>query len=286
MSIAGGVHNALTAAKEYNCDCVQLFVANQRQWTHPVLTDEQIDEFKQARQETGIGPVIAHSSYLINLCAAKDDTRSKGIAALKDEYDRCGKLGVDYLVLHPGAHVGQGEDVGIAKIVEGLLMLFETHPKSSCQLLLETTAGQGSCLGHTFEQLGRIINEVKKQRPGGKSHKPLGVCLDTCHVFAAGYDYRTAAGCKKMLDHFDDLIGLDLLKVIHVNDSKVELDKRVDRHEHIGKGHIGRDGFINLLADSRINHLPLILETPKGKSEGGKDMDKLNMAALRRLAKG
>ncbi|MCF7956997.1 MAG: deoxyribonuclease IV [Phycisphaerae bacterium] len=285
LSIAGGLHNALTAAREYRCDCVQLFVANQRQWKHPPLTAVQIDDFKQTREATGISPVVAHSSYLINLCAANEDTRKKGIAALMDEYGRCGELGVDYLVLHPGAHVGQGEAVGTAKIVEALEMLFTAYPDPDCQLLLETTAGQGSCLGHTFEQLANIINGVKRQWRGHEGNLPLGVCLDTCHVFAAGYDFRTPQGYEKMISQFDEHIGLSLLKVIHANDSKTELNNHVDRHEHIGKGHIGREGFINLLTDERINGLPIILETPKGKSKGGKEMDLLNLAALRRLAR-
>ena len=277
-SIAGGAHNALTEAKEVGCDCVQLFVANQRQWKHPPLTDQQIELFTQTRRETAISPIVAHSSYLINLAAANRETRDKSIAALADEFDRCNRLGIEYLVLHPGAHVGRGEQVGMDKIVSGLETVIDRCGTMS-RILLETTAGQGECLGHRFEELSQIIERVNS----GKN--TLGVCLDTCHILAAGYDFRTPAGYKQVMKEFDDAIGIDKLLALHINDSKTDLGSRVDRHEHIGKGFVGSKGFTHFLTDGRLRGLPFILETPKGKSPAGKDMDQLNLANLRRLAK-
>ena len=278
LSIAGGLHNALLDARRLNCQCVQLFVANQRQWKHSPLTAEQIDTFIQTRRRTNLNPVVAHSSYLINLAALDRHIRHRSIAALSDEYQRCCKLNIDYLVLHPGAHVGQGPEVGLRKIVSALNTLFSESRDAGCMLLLETTAGQGSCLGCTFEQLAYLIDNVKQSQR-------LGVCLDTCHIFAAGYDLRTPEACEETIDRFDKIIGLSRLAVVHANDSKTPWNSHVDRHEHIGKGHLGRLAFRHLLSDPRIRRLPLILETPKGKSPGGRDLDMLNLAALRRLGR-
>ncbi len=277
-SIAGGIHNALTEAKELGCDCVQLFVANQRQWKHPTLTDQQVETFIQTRRQTAISPVVAHSSYLINLAAANQETRDKSVAALTDEFGRCNRLGIEYLVLHPGAHVGQGEQVGLDKIISGLETVINLSDSTS-QILLETTAGQGSCLGCTFEQLAQIIERVNS------GNNNLGVCLDTCHILAAGYDFKTPAGYKHVMKQFDNAIGINKLLALHINDSKTDLNSRVDRHEHIGKGFVGSKGFTHFLTDKRLRGLPFILETPKGQSPAGKDMDSLNLTNLRRLTK-
>lgn len=278
MSIAGGLGNALIEAKKYRCGCVQMFVANQRQWRHGALSDEQIADFRQIHLDAGISPVVAHSSYLINLAAGDRDIYRKSQGALADELDRCEKLGIDYLVFHPGAHVGQGEQVGLDKIVAALDLILDKAGDLSCKLLLETTAGQGTCLGHTFEHLAYIIDRSEHT-------EQLGVCLDTCHVFAAGYDLRTKDAYQQTIKQFDDTISLKKLMAIHVNDSRTEFNSHVDRHEHIGKGYLGKDAFVNLLSDTRLSHLPFILETPKVETPGGKDMDLLNLATLGRLAK-
>jgi deoxyribonuclease-4 len=278
MSVAGGVENALWAAKKYRCQCVQMFVVNQRQWRRPVLTDEQIQRFRETRQQTKISPVVVHASYLINLAAADRDTYQKSLMAIIDELRRCETLGADYYVLHPGSHMGLGEEKGLKKIIASVNKVFHKIDDGNCKLLLETTAGQGTSLGCRFEQLAYIIEQAE-------ASDRLGVCIDTSHIFAAGYDFREPETFKQMLRQFDDILGLERLQVIHVNDSKTGLGSGVDRHEHIGKGKIGREGFRNFLTDRRTRYLPFILETPKGKSPGGRDLDKLNLNALRRWAR-
>lgn len=278
MSIAGGLENALWAARKYRCQCVQMFVVNQRQWRRPALTEEQIQRFRETRRETKISPVVVHASYLINLAAADKDTHQKSLMAISDELGRCERLGVDYYVLHPGAHRGQGEKKGLEKIVSSLQKVFVKVGDGTCKLLLETTAGQGTSLGCRFEHLAYILDHTE-------SSDRLGVCVDTSHIFAAGYDFRTPETFTQTIRQFDDILGLQRLQIIHVNDSKTDLGCRVDRHEHIGKGKLGRSSFRNFLTDRRTRYLPFILETPKGKSPGGRDLDKLNLNALRRLAR-
>ena len=278
MSIGGGLENALVSASKYRCGCVQMFLFNQRQWDRVELTDGQVEVFRRVRRQTKIRQVAAHSSYLINLAAADNDILRKSKAALADEYARCGRLGIEYLVLHPGSHVGQGESKGLAKVVAGVNRVLAKSNDSGCQILFETTAGQGSCLGHSFEQLAYLLEQVE-------ASERMGVCLDTCHIFAAGYDVRSEGAYRETIGRFDDVVGLGRLKVVHVNDSKRELGSRVDRHEHIGKGLLGRDAFRYFVKDRRLRGAAFILETPKGKSTGGRDMDMLNLAALRRLAR-
>jgi deoxyribonuclease-4 len=277
MSVAGGLHNALLAAKKYRCSCVQLFVTNQRQWIRSPLKDDEAEMFIRTRRETGIAPVVAHGSYLINLAAVDPATYKKSLSALADELDRCEKLEIDFYVIHPGAHMGQGEKAGLNKIVTSINKVFSKVNSDHCQLLLETTAGQGTCLGHRFEHLAYLIEHIKQS-------DRVGVCLDTSHVFAAGYDIRSQPSFRKTIRQFDNTIGLERLKVIHANDSKTPLASGVDRHEHIGKGKLGKQTFRNFLTDKRTRNLPFILETPKGKSPGGRDLDMLNFATLRRLA--
>jgi len=276
MSIAGGLENALLAGQKRRCQCIQMFVANQRQWQHPPLTDQQIKTFRQTRDKTSLSPVAAHASYLINLAAADKTVYRKSITALSDEYDRCRRLQLEYLIIHPGAHMGQGPPKGIKKIVGALNHILNKYDRSHCKIILETTAGQGTCLGHTFAQIAKIISTSAHPRR-------LGVCLDTCHIFAAGYDFRTESAYRNTMREFDQTIGLSKLEVIHINDTRTDLGSHVDRHEHIGKGFIGRDGFRHFLTDHRLRHIPFILETPKGLSPGGRDLDMLNLAALRRL---
>ncbi len=277
-SIAGGLHKALTEGQELGCKSIQLFVANQRQWKHPPLTDQQILTFKTTREETGIDPIVAHSSYLINLGATVPDTYQKSLIALADELDRCDRLGIEYLVMHPGSHLGQGVKAGISQIAQSLANVLNQIQPENTIILLETTAGQGTNLGYRFEQLAEIINQT-----GMEDY--LGVCLDTCHIFAAGYDFSTPQKCGEVFGAFDSTIGLNRLKVIHVNDSKTEFGQNKDRHEHIGQGKIGTKALSYLLKQSEPMDLTYILETPKDVTPDGINYDRINLELLRKLFK-
>ncbi|MCH7491936.1 MAG: deoxyribonuclease IV [Gemmatimonadetes bacterium] len=276
MSVAGGFENAFAAGLRAGCDCLQIFVKNQRQWNAKPLTDEVVHSYRTAARETGLSPVVAHASYLVNLASPDAALRRRSVAALADEVIRCHRLGVAYLVLHPGAHMGEGVDSGIRRIIRCLDDLHKAVADASTSVLLETTAGQGSSIGHEVEHLARIIDGVRQP-------ERLGVCVDTCHVFAAGYDISTADGYERLATELVDLITLDHVKCFHVNDSKGACGSRVDRHEHIGKGKIGSAGFRNLLNDPRFASVPKILETPKGVDGRGTDLDRVNLGRLRRL---
>ena len=276
LSVAGGLHCALTAAATVGCDCVQIFVRNQRQWQAPPLSAEAAQLFEVTQRDTGVQPVIAHSSYLINLASPDPQTRKRSSAALRDEYRRCGKLGVAGLVVHPGAHLDDTLETGIKRIVKGLNRVLRACHAVDTSILLETTAGQGSSIGHRFEHLAAI-------RAGLDEPARVGLCLDTCHLFTAGFDFRTAAGYERMMAELDDLVGLGYVRCIHTNDSKRELGSRVDRHEHIGKGRIGKDGFAHFVNDPRFAGIPMILETPKGEDGRGTDLDRVNLKRLRSL---
>ena len=272
-SIAGGLYKAFERAQAATCDAVQIFVKSNRSWAVNPLTQDEIAQFKTKAEETGIAPVVAHTSYLLNLGTPDELLWEKSRNMLITELERCEALGVPWLVLHPGAHVGSGEAAGIAQVAQGLGEVHAATSGFSAQILLETTAGQGSSLGHTFEQLARIIALT----PQGER---LGVCLDTCHIFAAGYELRTADGYAATMAAFDRALGLERLKALHLNDSKGELGCRKDRHEHIGKGHIGLEGFRNVMNDPRLAGLPGLLETPKGDDL---QEDRENLAVLRSL---
>ncbi|MEW5875885.1 MAG: deoxyribonuclease IV [Candidatus Zixiibacteriota bacterium] len=274
MSIAGGLFNAILHAEKAGCRCVQLFVKSSNQWRAKPLGDEEIAQFKSERERTGIGPAVAHSSYLINVGSPDDALYEKSREALLIEFQRCVQLGVEYLVFHPGAHVGSGVEAGIERIAKAMSWVLGKETGGSSMLLLETTAGAGSHIGSTFEELQSILERVGD---------PLrtGVCLDTCHIFSAGYDIRDEAVYKKTMSQFDKVIGLDRLKAIHFNDSKFDIGTHKDRHEHIGKGFIGADGFGCFMKDKRLKTVPKVLETPK--DEDGK-YDKMNLALLRKLA--
>ncbi|MDY7009947.1 MAG: deoxyribonuclease IV [Planctomycetota bacterium] len=272
LSISGGLHRALESAGDYGFDCVAMFVRNQRQWRAGALSDEAIATFHEVRRRLKIAPVVAHGSYLVNL-AGKPDVRRKSIIAMSDELDRCERLGIEYLVFHPGSH--ENEDEGIALVAEALGEIV-AEIRGKTKILIETTAGQGHYLGRTFEQIAEILARLERQ-------KRFGVCLDTCHIFAAGYDIRTPKAYRKTVDEFDKVIGIGQLLAIHLNDSVGELGSRVDRHTHIGEGKIGLAGFAEILNDRRLADLPMILETPKGADEAGRDWDDLNVASLRGL---
>ncbi len=274
QSIAGGIHTAFDRARRAGCVTLQVFVKNNNQWKGKPLTDEDIASYKTAASKSNIAPVVAHSCYLINLCAVDPMILKKSREAFLDELRRCDVLGIPYFNFHPGAHLGEGEKEGIKRIVESLNWIHRQTQGSPVLSVLETTAGQGSVLGYRFEHLREIIDTVDEP------HR-MAVCIDTCHIFAAGYDMRTDEGYERIMRQFDEIIGLDQLVAIHANDSKRELGSRVDRHEHIGKGAIGKEGFRLLMQDERLKHIPKILETPKGKDL---KEDKMNLNVLRTLA--
>ena len=273
MSIAGGVGRAVDRGVEVGCDTIQIFTKNSNQWRARPISDEEVAGFKEKLEESGIDSVVAHDSYLINLASPDPGLLERSRNAFLEEMNRAEALGIPYLVMHPGSHKGSGVDVGLRTIAESFDRLHEQTVGFRLMVLLETTAGQGTNLGFTFEHLRRIIDMTAE---GGR----LGVCLDTCHAFTAGYDITSRNGYEKMWEEFDSEIGLDRLKVIHLNDSKKDLGSRVDRHEHIGKGTLGLEPFRMLVNDERLREIPMILETPKGPDYAE---DKENLATLRNL---
>lgn len=274
MSIAGGFALAVDRARQIGATALQIFLKNSNQWRAREIPPEEAELFHDQVRQSDLAPPVAHSSYLINLASPAPDTALQSAQALMDELARAQLLGIVGVILHPGAHMKQGEPEGLRKIAEQLNQVLDATKGNPTAVYLETTAGQGSCLGYRFEQLAEIIAMVEE--------KPrVAVCLDTCHVFAAGYDLRTRQGVEATLKQFDETIGLGQLRVIHANDSQKPLGSRRDRHEHIGRGEIGEVGFACLLQDPRLRHIPFILETPK---EEGLEEDRMNLATLRRLA--
>jgi len=275
-SIAGGVFNAVERGKKATCDTIQMFNKSNNQWRAKKIGDDELEKYFEAIDKTGVTVSTSHTSYLINIASPNPELNEKSYLALKEEMERCQTLKIPNLVMHPGSHVGTGEDVGMDKIAENLVRLFnELDDDQNVTLLLETTAGQGSNLGYTFEQIAYMIDKAR-------SHDMLGVCLDTCHIFAAGYPISEAKDYKKTMKQFDDIIGLDRLRIIHMNDSKKEFGSKRDRHEHIGEGSIGLDAFANFVNDKRLVNVPMILETPKG-DELKEDIE--NLKRLRSLIK-
>jgi deoxyribonuclease IV len=270
LSISGGMHHALEKAEELGIQAVQIFLKNSNRWIARPYTADDISAFNEARARVPDILIFAHTGYLINL-AGEGDTLVKSIQALGDELDRAALLGIDYLVLHPGSHGGRGIESGIERVSDSLNRILDK--KQHTMVLLETTAGQGSSIGHRFEHLHSIIDRVTLK-------KRLGICLDTCHIFAAGYDISEKKNFNSVIREFDGIIGLDRLRLIHINDSKRECGSRVDRHEHIGRGRIGTAGFTLLLNSPRLAKIPFILETPKFNDD---EADKINLKILRRL---
>lgn len=274
FSIAKGLHKAFDEAVKYQCNALQIFTKNASTWKERTVSDAEIKAFEKAMAETGIRHVAAHTSYLINIAGNDPEKTAMSADALKNELIRCDQLGIPVLVLHPGSHLGDGEAVGIRRIADAVNKIFDAVPQVKTRLLLETTAGQGSNLGYTFEQIAAMMEEIDDK-------SRIGVCIDTCHIFAAGYDLTTKAAYRKTFDAFDAVIGLSRLYLIHVNDAKKGCGSRVDRHEHIGDGEIGLDGFACLVNDEKLAAIPKILETPKKKD--GKDADSINLKRLRTL---
>ncbi|NOZ29600.1 MAG: deoxyribonuclease IV [Chloroflexi bacterium] len=257
MSIAGGVSKAFDRGVLVGCEAMQIFTKNQNQWRAKPLEPAEIERFHQRHRETGIDPVVAHDAYLINLASPDEALWEKSLNAFIDELERAEALGLLGLVMHPGSHVGAGEDVGIDRIARALDRAHAATQGFRTLTILEITAGQGTNLGYTFEQLAAIRNAVDDPAR-------VAICFDTAHALAAGYEYRTPDAYAAMWEHFDQVLGLDLVKCFHLNDSKRDLGSRVDRHTHIGQGYVGLEGFRLLLNDPRFDGLPMLLETPKG----------------------
>lgn len=275
MSIAGGKFRAIERARRAGCNVLQIFVKNSNRWQEKDLTEQEVQDFQHERDASLLQSIVAHDSYLINLASPQESLWRRSRKAFLEELERAERLGLDYLVTHPGAHLGSGESRGIGRIACALDWIHERTEGYRVRIALETTAGQGTTLGHRFEHLRDIL---------GRCRHPdrIFVCVDTCHLFAAGYDFRGQEGYHQIMEEFDRILGEEKLKIFHVNDSKRELGSRVDRHEHIGQGCIGTSGFRWILNDPRWQGIPKILETPKG--EDLKE-DRRNLRVLRSLVR-
>lgn len=276
LSIAGGLHNALIEARRLKMDCVQVFTKNQRQWKAPPLTTEQIELWNQHRKESKIDQVVSHDSYLINLASPDAGNRKKSIDLFREELARCEALGIQNLVTHPGAHMKQGEAKGIKRVAKSLDEIHRDLPGLKTVTCLEVTAGQGTTLGYSFEHLRQIIDQCREP-------DRLAVCLDTAHMLAAGYDLTSSKGARAVLVELNELIGLSLVHCIHINDSKTPLASRVDRHEHIGHGHVSLDAFKVFVTKREFTKVPKILETAKEDHPDGRPWDLVNLEVLRGL---
>jgi len=274
MSIRGGVSMAIERARSINCTAMQIFVKNNMQWFARPLARAEIRAFLDHVQRRELLSVFGHANYLINLAATNLQFHANSIRALAEELVRADQLELPFLVLHPGAHLGAGEQAGLEKIVNSIDEVFRKVPNLKTKIALEITAGQGSCIGHRFEHLAHIIENVREP-------ERLRVCVDTAHLFAAGYDIGSESGIRKIFREFDRVVGSDRLVAIHVNDSKTPCGSRVDRHEHIGKGRIGLDAFRFVMRSPRFRKIPKVLETPKSKDLAE---DVINLNRLRRFA--
>ena len=277
MSIAGGVDKAPLRGREVGCDAIRIFTKSNRQWRARPLGDDEVEAFSTNLKAAGIGPVVAHDCYLLNLAAPVAAVWKRSVAAFREELERAERLGIPYLVTHPGSHLSAAEADGMARVAEALNVLHAALPRHRVRILLETTAGQGTSLGHRFEQLAAILEQVEA------AHR-VGLCLDTCHLFAAGYDIRSPKGYGEMMRALVTCVGHARVKAIHLNDSRQGLGSRVDRHAHIGEGHLGAAAFRLFLNDPRFRAVPMILETPK--DEDFVTADRRNLARLRRLLDG
>ncbi len=273
VSIAGGVDKALARGEALGCSAIQIFTKNASQWKARPLNEQEVLDFKLERNRTRI-IVLAHDGYLINLASANQALSAKSRASFREEMDRAEELEIPYLVMHPGAHGGSGEDLGLNSIIQSIDTLLKSTAGYRVSILVENTAGQGTSLGYSFEHLHRIIND-------STAPERIGICLDTCHAFAAGYDMSSSSSYDSVLQELDAKIGLDRLRALHLNDCKKGLGQRVDRHEHIGQGFLGLDCFRQIMNDARLNRIPKFIETPK--TLNGRDMDPVNLSLLRSL---
>ncbi|MEW6193919.1 MAG: deoxyribonuclease IV [Bacteroidota bacterium] len=258
--VSGGPASAIDAAEKLGFTAIQIFTKNNNQYFARDLTEKEINDFRDKLSKSNIKFVVSHDTYLINLCAKDPMSLEKSRSAYIKELERCEQLGIPHLNFHPGAHTGQGEEEGIKIIAESLNYAHQQTKGYKTKSMLEATAGQGTALGYRFEQLRKIIDLVDEP-------ERMSVCIDTCHIFAAGYNIRDPKEYKKVIKEFDDIIGLERLQCLHMNDSKKDLGSRVDRHDHIGKGFIGLEGFTNIMNDKKIERVPKILETPKEKDQ-------------------
>lgn len=275
LSIAGGLHNALLEAEKLGCETVQIFTKNQQQWRCSPLSRQAVEDWQSHCRRLKFKRTVSHDSYLINLASPDPALRAKSIELFVEELSRCVALKVPYLVTHPGAHMGQGEETGLRRVAEALDEVHGRVPADGVVTCLEITAGQGSSLGYKLEHLAEIISLVKEP-------KRMGVCLDTAHLFAAGYDFR-GGKYDQLRKEIQKTIGLRRVKVLHLNDSKKDLGSRVDRHEHIGHGKIGIEGFRPILRDDAFAKIPKIIETEKGNDKQGRSWDAINLDVLRSL---
>lgn len=284
VSVAGGLDRGITRAVELGCDCLQVFTKNANTWKAAPLTDAAITAWKTAYQKSGLKHPVAHASYLINLAAPDAELWEKSIDALVIEWQRCETLQIEGLVLHPGAFTTSDEATGVQRVVDAIVRVGQIVVPQHCRLMLENTAGQGTCLGHSIKQIGEIIDGVTQQ--AAEHAGMLAVCIDTCHAFAAGYAIHTAGGFRDFVNEINDFLPAGAVRAIHLNDSKKPLGSRVDRHEHIGRGELGLGAFRLLLADPSLGPLPGYLETEKGiDPDSQRDWDEINLSVLRSLVK-
>jgi deoxyribonuclease-4 len=276
MSIAGGLPRAVERAEEVGATALQIFVKSASQWESRPLSDEEVREFRSRLRRSGLDHhTLAHASYLVNLASPDPRLWERSVRALAEELDRCRRLGIRYLVVHPGSHVGSGEEEGIERVARALDRLDRGASRGRVGVLLEITSGQGSALGSSFEQLQAILERAR-------SAPRIGICFDTCHALAAGYDFRDEAGYRKTFEAVDRTVGLERLRAFHLNDSKTDVGSRRDRHEHIGRGRLGLEPFRRILTDRRFRDLPMVVETPKGEDLAE---DRENLRILRELAR-
>jgi deoxyribonuclease-4 len=267
VSIAGGLDKSLKRAADIGCNSIQIFVKNPRGWKMREIETEEVENFKSEREKYRIDPVVVHAAYLINLASPKDDLWEKSISALKSEYHRCDRLGAEYLIFHPGSHTGSGMEKGISRIAEALNEIL-AEIKSETMILLENTAGAGTGIGEEFKQLKEIIDQVD-------ASERLGICVDTCHAFSAKYNLKEKEALEELISDFDRLLGLDNLKVIHLNDSKHDCCTNKDEHAHIGEGKIGSEAFKNLINHPKLKNKVFILETPQFDKQKDDDVSLL-----------
>lgn len=274
MSVAGGLYTAFERAERVGCTAIQIFTKNSNQWNDPVISTEDIAKYREGRNKSKVQIVVSHDSYLINLCGANDKLLEKSREAFVKEIKRCDALEIRHLIFHPGAHTILGRKESLRLVADSLNYAHKATEGDDIISVIETTAGQGTTVGSSFEEIAEIIS-------GAKDKKRVGVCIDTCHIFAAGYDIRTSNDYEKTMSDFDKIIGFEKLHAVHLNDAKKPLNSHVDRHEHIGKGEIGKGAFGFIMNDDRFSKIPKILETPKG--ENGYEMDIVNLRTLREL---
>ncbi len=274
MSVAGGLYTAFERAEKVGCTAMQIFTKNSNQWKDPVISPDDVAKYNEAKAKSNVKIVVSHDSYLINLCGASDALLHGSRKSFVQEIKRCEALEIKYLIFHPGAHTTMDRAQAVRLVADSLNYAHSETKSSGVVTLIETTAGQGTTLGSSFEEIAEMISGVKDQ-------KRVGVCIDTCHIFAAGYDIRSKATYDKTMAAFDRTIGFDMLHTIHFNDAKKPLGSHVDRHEHIGKGEIGKAAFGIFMNDKRLTEIPKLLETPKG--DDGYSMDIANLKVLRAM---